>query len=191
MKKLILLILAVSLFNNSFSQKIVVDKVNEHGERFVFCSEKFVTTLKDMTKISVSLHAAQKSDDAPLYSILIRILKVDGSPFSMPKGSRFLIKLTDDSVIELKSREECPGELKIDRTVNGWVKEIYEATPSFDITKEQLLKVFSGVKKVRFETSLDNIDKEFDKDKIGVLLKKEFDLINEALSKEKDFSSDF
>lgn len=190
MKKLILLILAVSLFNNSFSQKIVVDKGNEHGERFIFCSEKFVTTLRDMTKISVSLSAAKQANDVPLYSIFVRIIQVYGDPFSMPKESKFLIKLVDDSVIELKSKEECSSKLKIDN-LNGQVKKSYEVNPSFYITKEQLLKVFSGVKKVRFETSLNNIDKEFNKDKIGIFLKKEFDLINEALGKEKDFSSDF
>lgn len=188
MKKLLLLILAVSLFNNSFSQKIVVDKVNEHGERFIFCSEKFVTTLRDMTKISVSLSAAKQANDVPLYSILVQIIQ--GYPFSIPKESRFLIKLTDDSVIELKSKEECSSKLKIDN-LNGLVIKSYKVNPSFYITKEQLLKVFSGVKKVRFETSLDNIDKEFNKDKIGIFLKKEFDLINETLGKEKDFSSDF
>lgn len=189
MKKLLLFVFISlsSLF--SFSQTIEIDKVNEKGDRYISGSLEPIRSLMDKYYFFVSLDAFQaKGDDEVTYSIVLRTNA--NSPISVPKGGRLLIKLEDDSVIELRTLIEYSD--KIGEVVTGAIVHTnYSVSPSFVVTPKQINKISEGVKKIRLETSLDPIDKVFKKDKMGRIIKEEYALIQEALQKDKSFSDGF
>lgn len=189
MKKLLLFVFTSlsSLF--SFSQTIEIDKVNEKGDRYISGSLEPIRSLMDKYYFFVSLDAFQaKGDDEVTYSIVLRTNA--NAPISVPKGGRLLIKLKDDSVMELRTLIEYSD--KIGEVVTGAIVHTnYSVSPSFTVTPKQIDSISKGVKKIRLETSLDPIDKEFKKDKMGRIIKEEYDLIQKALQKDKSFSDGF
>ena len=113
------------------------------------------------------------------------------SPITVPKGGKLLIKLMDDSIIELSTIMEYAGTVRDVHNINGYVYSDYTIFPSFPLSTEQIDQISKGVKKIRLETTLDVVDKEFKKDKIGQIISVEYDLIKSALSQKKSFSDDF
>lgn len=189
MKKLLLFVFTSlsSLF--SFSQTIEIDKVDEKGDRYISGSLEPIRSFTDKHYFFVSLDAFQaKGDEEASYSIILRTNST--SPISVPKGGRLLIRLQDDSVMELKTLIEYTD--KVGEVITGAIVHTnYSVSPSFIVTPEQIDAISKGVKKIRLETSLDPIDKEFKKDKMGRVIKEEYALIQKALQKDKSFSDGF
>lgn len=187
MKKLLLFVFISLSSIFSFSQTIEIDKVTENGMRLLIGSKEPIRSLTDKYYIFVSLNASQYHDEVT-YSLSLRVNA--NIPISVPRGSRLLIKLKNDSVMQLKTITEESD--KIGKVVTGAIiHRNYSVFPNFDVTPEQIEAISNGVKKIRLETSLDPIDKEFKKDKMGRIIKKEYALIQEALQKDKSFSDGF
>ncbi len=189
MKKLVLLAVLILSSIFSFAQTIETDKINEKGDRLIAGSLEPIRSFTDKHYFFVALYAFQaKGDDEASYSIILQTNST--TPISVPQGGRLLIRLQDDSVMELRTLIEYTD--KVGKVITGAIVHTnYSIQPSFDVTPEQIDKISKGVKKIRLETSLDPIDKEFKKDKMGRVIKEEYALIQEALQKEKSFSDGF
>ncbi|WP_317340320.1 hypothetical protein [Phocaeicola coprocola] len=101
--------------------------------------------------------------------------------FAFPSKSKFLLKLKDDSVIELTSilHKNITDPSQANRCFDSY----------FPLSMEQLNKIFDGVKKIRVEIITldrktdkivtDYVDLDFNKDKIGKQMKEWYDEIIE------------
>ncbi len=191
MRKLLLVMFTLVIGSTyTYSQSIDMDKTDEHGDRYIYCSFESIRSMMDKYMFFVSLNAAQNGTNKEdvIYSIILRTNAT--APLSVPKDGRLLIKLMDDSIIELKTEIEYSDNVGEVRT-GSIVYTAYSIFPSFVVTPEQIALISKGVKKIRLETTLDPIDKEYKKDKMGKIIKAEYNLINQALSQTKSFSDDF
>lgn len=189
MKQLLLLLALLPFYASA--QKVELDKVDEHGDRYIYCSFESARSLSDKFVFFASLNAvAKKSDsDDVIYTLFLRTNA--NVPLSVPKGGRLLIKLQDDSTIELKTDIEYSDKVGEVRSSQLMVYTNYSITPMFTLTKEQIEMISKGVNKIRLETITGPIDKAYKKDKIGKIVKAEYRLINEALKENKSFNDDF
>lgn len=191
MKKIVILLFALSSVLNIFAQKIESDKFDDKGYRYIYCSLESIRSMMDKYVFFVSLNAIQSGSDTEdiIYDIFLRTNA--NAPLTVPKGGRLLIKLQNDSIIELKTDIEFSDKIGKVQHSNSLVYTNYSITPIFTVTTDQIEKISMGVKKIRLETTLEPIDKEFRKDKMGKILSAEYDLIKSALSQKKSFSDDF
>lgn len=191
MKKITFLLVVLFVTLNGYAQKIESDKFDDKGYRYIYCSLESIRSMMDKYVFFVSLNAVQSKNDTEdiTYDIFLRTNA--NVPLTVPKGGRLLIKLQNDSVIELKTDIEFSDKIGKVQHSNSLVYTNYSITPIFTVSTDQIEKISMGVKKIRLETSLDPIDKEFKKDKMGKILSTEYDLIKSALLKEKSFSDDF
>lgn len=114
------------------------------------------------------------------FALKIYLWSSSKKPRILPSKSQILLKTNDDSVLELTS------------IFNDIDYEHGYSYSYFPISEDDLNKTFDGIKKVRLEaitlntnneTSIEFIDFNFKKDKIGQSLKKWFDSINEEYPK--------
>lgn len=187
MKKILLGILLLHSIS-TFAQKIDLDKV-ENGERTIMCSHENVRSMKDKVVFSVSLNAEQNKAGVIYYNLSLKTTAM--TPITVPKGGKLLVKLMDDSVIELLTLMEYAGIVRDVHNVNGYVFSDYTIFPTFLVTSEQIEQICNGVKKIRLETKIEPVDKEFKKDKIGAIVSVEYALLKNAFSQKKSFNDDF
>lgn len=188
MKKTTFLLAVLLVALNTFAQKIESDNTKD-GERTIICSHENVRSIKDKIVFSVALCLNQNKSGENYYNLSLKTTSL--SPITVPKGGKLLMKLLDDSIIELSTIMEYDGTVRDVHNVNGYVYSDYTIFPSFLLTTEQIEQICKGVKKIRLETSTGAVDKDFKKDKIGGIISIEYDLIKSALLKEKSFSDDF
>lgn len=188
MKKILLFTTIISLSSSVFAQKIELDKI-DNGERTIMCSHENVRSMKDKVVFSVALGANQNKSGETIYNLSLKTTA--SSPITVPKSGKLLIKLMDDSIIELSTLMEYAGTVRDVHNINGYVFSDYTIYPAFILTTEQIEVIKNGVKKIRLETTTGNIDKDFKKDKIGPIISAEYKLLNEALATKKSFSEDF
>lgn len=110
--------------------------------------------------------------------------------YDFPCESKILLKLKDDSIIELTSIYRTSLKDYITQ-FNPKMQFTVFCRAQFPITEEQLKRCFKGIKKIRVEvltldeeTNLiakEHVDKDFKKDKIGKELEKWYDEINKEL----------
>lgn len=188
MKKLVILIVAIiGIAFPITAQEITVDKVEQDGTRFIFCSEINPNKIFDKIKVFPFLSASQTKDGDVIYELMMRI--PSSTPISMNKGAILLIKTGNDEVITLYNNSSC--EDKIGTYIASLKSTNYNITATYTIKEEDLIKFYDGIKKLRFETSLDVQDKEFKSDKIGHEIMKEYELIKASLSKQKNITDGF
>ena len=106
--------------------------------------------------------------------------------YAFPCESKILLKLKDESILELTSIYH--SDITIPTETTYWS---VSSRARFPITEEQLKKCFKGIKKIRVEViTLDeesniivkkHVDKDFKKDKLGKNLDKWFIEINKEL----------
>lgn len=188
MKKILLLTIIISLSSSVFAQKIELDKM-DNGERTIMCSHENVRSMKDKVVFSVALCANQNKSGEIFYNLSLKTTA--SSPITVPKNGKLLIKLMDDSIIELSTIMEYAGTVRDVHNVNGYVFSDYTIFPAFIVTTEQIDKIKNGVKKIRLETLTGGVDKDFKKDKIGAIVSAEYNLLKNAFSEKKSFSDDF
>lgn len=187
MNKIIAFIMLVMCLSNVSAQEITVDKVEQNGVRFIFCSEINPNKMFDKVKIFPFLGAFKTKEGEEIYSLMIRI--PSSVPISMNKDAMLLLKTGKDEVIQLHSENEC--EDKIGRYLEAFKRLEYEITPTYVISEEDLAKFKDGIKKIRFETVLKVYDKEFKSDKMGSAILYEYDLIKKAFEKKADIMDGF
>ena len=188
MKKIMLLALASMLTVCSSAQKIVWDKTESDGFRSIATS-KTICSSGEKKDVSISLDASTfpEMKDTSLYlSFYVQTY----SECSVPKGGKLLVKLFDDSVIELST--PISYEDNIGSFYSGYVVRTFRIYPRYKVSEEQVDKIISfGVKKLRMELFPSNYDKEFTEDKIGKSFSVTYPLIKKALNEKKTFSDGF
>lgn len=165
MKKLFLFFAITILPIITFGQsKIVMDKVDQSGYRFIGTSEEVLRNgFLDKYPMCFSL---MYSTDGEIenYDLCVAIHSI--SSLSMPKGALLLIKTGSDEVIELKQTMDEAKTKDVVGTYNSGIR-VYRTYASYGITREQLHKILKGgIAKLRLETSIENIDQVYKKSKI-------------------------
>lgn len=183
-------ILFLAACSQVFAQKVIIDTV-EKGFRSTGTKETIVRGFTDKLVLSVSLQSLISEERKD--TIIVLGTKITGGmPLEIQKGGRMLLRLFDDSVIELKASDACNGSVRDIIKIGNSVSHTYSITPIFDVTSSQLNSIIEkGVKKVRIEISPDFYEKEFKKDKIGKTLIEHRKNLLEAISKPKSFDRDF
>lgn len=188
MKKPLLLIICFLYGITSFAQEIAYDKI-ENGERSIMCVYKKIRSLRDRTVFSVALMAEQDKEKNVSYFLSLKA--TSDIPITVKKEGILLIKLNDDSVLELHTQMEYAGTVRDIHNINGFVYSDYTINPAFQISKEQISQISEGVKKIRLVTTTDYRDKEFKKDKIGAAIKAQYELIQEKLKETTSITDGF
>ena len=186
--KNILLIICFLCGINSFAQEIEYDKT-ENGERSIMCKYENIRSMKDKTVFSVALMVEQDKEKNVFYFLSLKT--TSNTPITVDKGGSLLIKLNDDSILELHTMMEYAGTVGDVHNINGFVYSDYTIHPAFAINEEQIKQMFDGVKKIRLVTTTDYRDKEFKKDKIGVAIKAQYELIQEKLKETTSITDGF
>ena len=180
--KNILIIICFLCGINSFAQEIEYDK-SANGERSIMCKYESIRSMKDKTVFSVALSAEKNKENITSYFLSLKT--TSGTPITVPEGGKLLIKLKDDTVIELRTLMEYAGTVRDVHNVNGFVFHDYTIFPTFLVSEIQIEQISKGVKKIRLEATDGNKDKEFKKDKIGNAIKNQYLLIQNTLAKSK------
>ncbi|MCP4141286.1 MAG: hypothetical protein GY755_13550 [Chloroflexi bacterium] len=167
MKKLFLFLAIAILPIITFGQsKIVMDKVDQSGYRFIGTSEEVLRNgFLDKYPMCFSL---MYSTDGEIENYDLHVAIHTTVSISMPKGALLLIKTGSDEVIELKQTMDEAKTKDVVGTYNSLAGvRVYRTYASYGITREQLHKILDGgIAKLRLETSIENIDKVYKKSKI-------------------------
>lgn len=186
MKKIVLLMFAlVAMCANA--QEINLDKKDENG-RLIMCKQESMRSFSDKVLFDCALSRSQIYDE--VYWQISLVVKQLYS-ISIPKGSRLLIKLKDDSIIELKSINDVEDRIGDAQVIGSSVISQYTVFPTYSVTEEQIAQISQGVKKIRVETSLQPIDKEFKKDKMGKIIEGQYKVISERAKTSNNFNEGF
>lgn len=188
MKKPLLLIICFLYGITSFAQEIAYDKI-ENGERSIMCVYKKIRSLRDRTVFSVALMAEQDKEKNVSYFLSLRA--TSDIPITVKKGGTLLIKLNDDSILELHTQMEYTGTIRDINRVKGSMYFDFTLNPTFQISKEQISQISEGVKKIRLVTTTGYIDKELKKYKIGDAIKAQYELIQEKLKETTSITDGF
>lgn len=154
MKKLLFAIIAIIITFSANAQKCDYLK----NEVDAFTGEKIViTNFVNINKKFTSKHffAHSFGFSGGFYFISIK-LTGGGESLFISKGNKLLLKLNDDSILELEASEPQKTEF---RSVNGASYSFI--VPTYHILKEQLEQIANtGVKLIRMETSENQYDSE-------------------------------
>ncbi|MCD8305492.1 MAG: hypothetical protein LUC49_02365 [Prevotella sp.] len=172
------------------AQKIILDEVDSKlNMRTTLTDAIICRSFTDRLVLRVSLESIIEEGDTTL---LLGMSINGGNPMRVEKGGRLLIRLGDDSVLELEASSEEKDNIGQVSTSGGTIIKQYYVHPSYPIEKEQLFDMMNyGVKKVRLEMTPDYYDKEFPKDKIGAAVTKLYSVLWGAISVPKSFDADF
>lgn len=188
MKKIIILSLFSMMYFCTYAQKIIGDDTKD-GLRYIGTDSQICRNIKDKIVLSASLSVSRRGD-ITIYHFVPKL--TFASQCSAPKNGKMLIKLFDDSVIELTTALGDKQMVRKVHNVNGFVYSDYTMQPMYDISEEQLTSIIEkGVKKIKIETSPLVYENEFKKDKIGKALADRYTLLQEALKKNPSFSDGF
>lgn len=191
-KPLILFILLLSMLATSITgmaQVISYDKTRD-GIRLVATEETICRSMTDRLVLAVSLiaYVDEESNDTT-FSIGTHI--TGSTPLEVSKNAPMLIKLMDDTVIELKAVIGDKETVRDIIVVNNFVTHSYDINPSFEVTPEQIKAIIkTGVKKIRIDVSPEMYDKEFKKDKVGSVLRMKWAALKETLKKKGPATGD-
>ena len=184
MKKylLALVLLSVSILNAG-AVKIESDVVNSDGTRTIFVTAFNIYT--GMTNAAAAQVSVMEVDfnGKSIPNYFIKLFLNEGI-FEIKKGSKLLIKLENDEVIELEAFYDVDKDLRMIRS--GSVE------PSYNISEENLLKLSTGKAiKIRIETEAGILDRQIKGNKLSKGILESATLINKALKDKKNIYSDF
>lgn len=171
--------------------RIDVDKVDAKGFRFI--SSEFVNCRNGMTdKLPMSFAVVRASQgDKVDWSLLVQI--TDFRSFKIPQGGLMLIKLADDSIIELHQqfREWDTADIIGEYQTSAKMRT-HTMKGSYEITEAQLRAIAgSTVKKIRVERDIDTFDVDYKTDKVGAAIRGGYNAVKGAASSTKSIYSDF
>ena len=190
---LFLFLFSISHFS-VMAQSIESDEVDSEGIRTTLGSLEIVRDFKDKVVFNVGLGATTRYVDEFDFTktfYYIRVKTVSLSPYEIKKGMILLLKTTNDEVIQLKAVEDFDAVIRDIHDGGGFVYSDYSTVAWYPITEDELYKVCQGIKKIRQEHSRATFDKEYKKDKIGNVIKLEYDQIKSALKTKKSITDGF
>lgn len=188
MKKLFLFLMMLFACNVLHAQSIISDEVTSDGLRMVIGETVAARDLKDKQVFFVGLSALQK-DSIEIWMLSVKV--IEWGAYRINKGNILLLKTMNDEVIQLQADGDYDATVRNVHT-EPFVYSDYSVTAHYPITKEDILKLCGGVKKIRQEVSLGEIhDKDYKKDKIGAILTTEVNLLSNALKEKKSIYDGF
>ncbi len=169
----LLLVVGIGEIN---AQKIENDSYTNDA-RFIVTSLEAARSFTDKVFISFGMEFFQPEGTEGDYLVAIKL--VGSSDLQIPQGGRMLLKTNNGDVVQLEALNKgISGQ----ETNMGYTS--FYVNASYPVTIDQLNELFPGITKVRVELeSAEPFEKEFSKDKIGKVLKKDYELIQGALSK--------
>lgn len=188
MKILLSVLFVIAHLLPAYGQKIVHDRIQRNGEHLIMTDEFVCRNFTDKIVLSCALSYFEFQDESSL-NLVTKL--VSNYPIEIKEGSRMLLKLFDDSTIELKTLNNDKKDIP-EMNVGIIVSYVYTVNALFDITKEQLYNIITkGVKKIRIETYPDYYDNTFKKDRLGKQLGTRLALLEKAISSPKKFDDNF
>lgn len=182
-KYLFVLGLLIASILNANAVKIESDVINSDGTRTIFVTPFNIYT--GMTNAAAAQISVMEVDfnGNRIPNYFIKLFLNEGI-FEVKKGSKLLIKLESDEVIELEAFYDVEKDIRMIRS--GSVE------PSYGISKENLLKLSTGkAVKIRIETEAGIKDRQIKGNKLSKGVLESTTLINKALKDKKDIYSDF
>ena len=191
MKILLIIIIVLLCPFYTYAQKIVMDKVEENGDRHVLTEDVTVVYAKTtlgvvrQSGVGMSLYCVAHGSDTNYY-LNFRVVE----KAQIDTGRKLLLKLSDGNIITLENSKKI-GPLDYDSYV-GEYQVIYWVIPTYLISREDIVRIIEqGVVKIRIETDTDSIDRDVKASRIKDVLKKCLRNIDETMQKKKDIYSDF
>lgn len=181
MKKIVLLLLVIiPTIAFCAEPKIEFDKIDSDSSRMIGCNEIWVNKWTDKVSTGLSISCIQ-IDDSITYRLSIKIIAL--TPLAIEPESVLLLRFGNDSIAQLNTSIEYSD--KIGEYSSLLKMREYTIYPTYDIS-EELIKTIAkyGIKKIRIETNLENIDRELSNKKTketAKFLGGEYTLIQEAL----------
>ncbi len=197
MKKLLTLLVCALISISAYAQKIEYDKIDDNGFRLIGTTLENIGSMTDRVKAKLSLGAIVSPNGNSEY--ILDVFLTTGQAISAPAGARMLIKTKDGEVITLQERqgvtlEDMMGKKRMIPELQNMVVTEYSIQLMYALTAEQIQQLTAGVVKIRIELNGgNNYDKEWKKDKVGKILSKDIELVNNALSTDnrKSFTDGF
>lgn len=192
MKKALLTLFAAILWGGGFAQTgVFVDKTDEDGSRFI--ASQSVNCRSGFTDRHPMIFAVTRFSmgDDVVWSLDVDF--PDMSSFKIPEGARMLIKLSDDSVVELKQARPTEQTQDIVGKYDTRTKmRIHTMRASYRATEEQLQEIAAkGVKKIRVERAVDSFDVNYKKELVGAAVKAGYAAVKAAAEKSSDIHEGF
>lgn len=173
---------------NLGAQQIAQDVAEPGGLRIISTTLETCRNASDKVVLSIGLTSYTKQNT----TFTLNIKATATTPITIPKRSALLIKTFNGTIIELYSTNTADGCVRDVHNINGFVFSDYSATPSYDITLEQIHTIANeGLSKIRIQTSTSTIDKEYKKDKAGKVIRTDLTILKDALHINKDFHDGF
>lgn len=185
MKKSILFAILCVICSITNAQEVTTDEVTSDGSRMIAGEMVYVTGMSDKVKFEVGLFYYQRQGDSIGYYSLA-ICPTHMVDFHINKGMKLLLKDKDGNVIELNASDDTQSEVKLIGST-----AVRKLIALYDIDEETIRQLSNGVTKMRMEYSGGAFDKEWKKDKMGAVLRKELSGIRHKARIKKDFYSDF
>lgn len=180
MKKILVLLLILLSSSCVFSQ-VRVDKFDEDGSRLIISKRKLI---KASLKVGLTFRLTDyvEVNGADKYSLLLTIENHKKREYS--KGRKLLIKMKDDSIIELINKKT----VGVNDYHTGLSKFI---DIDYSIQENDIEKIINGkIVKLRIENDFDYIDVEIKKDLFETGLKEAYDAIQERKKIDKKIGNE-
>lgn len=187
MKKIIILLLMSISTIGIYSQSFKYDNVDNKGFRLIRTTDKSFSDFGTYQKMLVSLMSISKDS---YNKISLCICLQDSKPFKLEEGKSLLLK-TKDNFIELFANSSVVSDTFSIVTYPNIRTKMYLSEASYNVTEEQLDSICQGVSKLRLEVSLYNYDRDFPTNKFSRVIKKDYEIIKEALKEKKSFYDGF
>lgn len=184
----------IGIFSNPTKTKpaIVRDNISSNGARFVWSSSRYnkiPSSYKDPS-FRVQIEGIKIKDDAPTYNIVFSLNSVD-DPLTVNKDSPIMIKLGDDSIINLKSLYESRDIVGNMHQLTYSSYKTYYINVFASIDEETIYQLKKGFKKIRFEVNSNIYDVIQDKDNISQFIIDSYNLVKNKLITKRDFKDNF
>lgn len=181
MKKILFILVALMMCGNLFSQNIIAHEKDTNGNIFI-ASNYFIA--RDFTdRVVWEFNANLYVSKDPVYDTMKFDFEIGvffhtlGTKIPVKEDGIMLIKLMDNSVIELNciTKSNKVTGVKINSFSFGYSTYVssnntYSNWACYSISYNDLQRLKVGVKKIRVQTDNGFIEKEYSKDRCGVML---------------------
>lgn len=193
--RLIFILFLMCLCHLSFSQNILVDKVNQDGSRILATTvEYFRTGFTDRNPIGFNVICVTDSS-VQRRTFAINVYINSTVSYTIPKNGIILFKTTDGIVVELKQDKESYNTKDV---IGNYIPiastRVYTAEGTYPIRYNELGLLSCGVQKIRIETQFENLDINYSSKKakeVGEFIGRSVVLILNNLKVKKDIREGF